>query len=304
MVLIGLLLLFLLANATNSGEMYEQNYAQLFTINLVVAGALGVLIAWVAWRLYQRVRQGRFGSRLLLKIATIFALVGVAPGLLIYVVSYQFVSRSIETWFDVKVEGALDAGLTLGRVTLDTLTNDLASKARVAADQLSENPQMVPESALVRLMEQVGANDASVWSASGKLLSSAGSIGMQLSPDKPSSTQLRSAKAERSYAWVDGLEDAAMGKAVKPNIKALVPIPNASLGLASEQRFLLVQRILPANFVANALAVESANREYQERALGRSGLKRMYIGTLTLSLFLAVFGAILLAIVLGNQIAR
>jgi nitrogen fixation/metabolism regulation signal transduction histidine kinase len=56
--------------------------------------------------------------------------------------------------------------------------------------------------------------------------------------------------------------------------------------------------------VANANAVVSANREYQERALGREGLKRMYIGTLTLSLFLAVFGAILLAIVLGNQIAR
>jgi len=304
MVLIGLLLLYLLAKATNSGEMYEQNYTQLFTINLVVAGALGVLIAWAAWRMYQRLRQGRFGSRLLLKIATIFALVGVAPGLLIYVVSYQFVSRSIETWFDVKVEGALDAGLALGRVTLDTLSNDLAAKARVAAEQLSENQQIVPESALVRLMEQVGASDASVWSASGKLISSAGSIGIQLSPDKPSSTQLRAAKAERSYAWIDGLEDAAMGKAVKPSIKALVPIPNASLGLSSEQRFLLVQRVLPANFVANALAVDNANREYQERALGRSGLKRMYIGTLTLSLFLAVFGAILLAIVLGNQIAR
>ena len=304
MVLIGLLLLYLLAKATNSGEMYEQNYTQLFTINLVVAGALGVLIAWAAWRLYQRMRQGRFGSRLLFKIAMIFALVGVAPGLLIYVVSYQFVSRSIETWFDVKVEGALDAGLALGRVTLDTLSNDLAAKARVAAEQLSENQQIVPESALVRLMEQVGASDASVWSASGKLISSAGSIGIQLSPDKPSSTQLRAAKAERSYAWIDGLEDAAMGKAVKPSIKALVPIPNASLGLSSEQRFLLVQRVLPANFVANALAVDNANREYQERALGRSGLKRMYIGTLTLSLFLAVFGAILLAIVLGNQIAR
>ena len=54
----------------------------------------------------------------------------------------------------------------------------------------------------------------------------------------------------------------------------------------------------------NALAVESANREYQERAIARSGLKRMYIGTLTLSLFLAVFGAVLLAVLLGNQIAR
>ena len=139
MVLIGLLLLYLLTQATNNREMYEENYAQLFTINLVVASVLGIFIAWTAWRLYQRVRQGRFGSRLLIKIAAIFALVGVAPGLLIYVVSYQFVSRSIETWFDVKVEGALDAGLSLGRVTLDTLSNDLAAKTRVAADQMVEN---------------------------------------------------------------------------------------------------------------------------------------------------------------------
>ncbi len=304
MVLIGLLLLYLLTQATNNREMYEENYAQLFTINLVVASILGIFISWTAWRLYQRVRQGRFGSRLLIKIAAIFALVGVAPGLLIYVVSYKFVSRSIESWFDVKVEGALDAGLTLGRVTLDTLSNDLASKARQAAEQLSVNQQKVPVSALVRLMEQIGASEASVWTASGKLISRSGPIGMPLSPDKPSKTQLGTASDDRSYAWVDGLEDAAMGKAVKPSIKALVPIPNASLGLASEQRFLLVQRVLPANFVSNALAVDSANREYQERALARSGLKRMYIGTLTLSLFLAVFGAILLAIVMGNQIAR
>ena len=40
------------------------------------------------------------------------------------------------------------------------------------------------------------------------------------------------------------------------------------------------------------------------RSLAREGLKRMYIGTLTLSLFLAVFGAVLLAVVLGNQIVR
>ena len=52
------------------------------------------------------------------------------------------------------------------------------------------------------------------------------------------------------------------------------------------------------------MAVQEANREYQERALAREGLRRMYIGTLTLSLFLAVFGAVLLAVLLGNQLAR
>jgi len=304
MVLIGLVLLYMLTQATNNREMYEQNYARLFSVNVVVAGSLLLAIVWVAVRLLQRVRQGRFGSRLLVKIATIFALVGVAPGLLIYVVSYQFVSRSIESWFDVKVEGALEAGLSLGRVTLDTLSNDLATKARVAANQLSDTTEGASDLVLARVMEQLGASEATVWSASGKLLASVGPIGFQLSPDKPSGSQLRTARSERSVAWVEGLEDAGPGKLTHPQLKALVLIPAATVGLATEQRFLLVQRALPTNFVTNALAVESANREYQERALAREGLKRMYIGTLTLSLFLAVFGAILLAVILGNQIAR
>jgi nitrogen fixation/metabolism regulation signal transduction histidine kinase len=62
----------------------------------------------MAIRLALRLRRGKFGSRLLVKLAAIFALVGLVPGVLIYVVSYQFVSRSIESWFDVKVESALD----------------------------------------------------------------------------------------------------------------------------------------------------------------------------------------------------
>ena len=74
--------------------------------------------------------------------------------------------------------------------------------------------------------------------------------------------------------------------------------------MLGENRFLQVTELLPASLVANAIAVQEANREYQERALARGGLRKMYIGTLTLSLFLAVFGAVLLAVVLGNQLAR
>ena len=99
---------------------------------------LVLVIGFAAVRLVLRVRRGKFGSRLLLKLAGIFALVGVIPGLLIYTVSYQFVSRSIESWFDVRVEGALDAGLNLGRGTLDALVGDLATKTRLAADRLGD----------------------------------------------------------------------------------------------------------------------------------------------------------------------
>ncbi|MFA6139480.1 MAG: PAS domain-containing sensor histidine kinase, partial [Hyphomicrobium sp.] len=133
---VGLVLMFLLALSTNNRTLYEENYARLFGINVVVAVLLSLVLGWVIFRLLRRLRQGKFGSRLLIKLAAIFALVGVVPGVLVYFVSYQFVSRSIESWFDVKVEGALDAGLNLGRATLDSLSADLMSKTRSASNQL------------------------------------------------------------------------------------------------------------------------------------------------------------------------
>lgn len=304
MVVIGVVLLYLLMQATNNQDMYERNYAQLFTINVIVACLLLLSIVWVAHRLWMRFRQGKFGSRLLVKLATIFALVGMAPGLLIYVVSYQFVSRSIETWFDVKVEGALEAGLNLGRVTLDAMTEDVSNKSRTAARQISESSETMAGVYLDRLLDPLGVDELSVWGESGKLLFSAGQSGFQLTPAKPLAYQIRSAKVDRSLSWIEGLDDAALAAHGGARIKVLVPISSARLGLTTEERYLLVTKTIPSNLVANALAVESANREYQERALGRLGLKRMYIGTLTLSLFLAVFGAILLAVILGNQIVR
>jgi len=221
-----------------------------------------------------------------------------------YVVSYQFVSRSIETWFDVKVEGALEAGLGLGRVTLDTLSNDLVAKSRNAANQLTDAASETSGLVLERMLDTLGASDVALWSGSGNLIASAGGSRIQLNPDRPAGAQFRAARAERYLTWIEGLEDSAQPDAPSARIRVLVPVSSANLGLSPETRYLLVSKALPANLVANALAVESANREYQERALARQGLKRMYIGTLTLSLFLAVFGAVLLAVILGNQLAR
>ncbi|MCZ8293534.1 MAG: ATP-binding protein [Hylemonella sp.] len=303
-VAIGLVLLFLLTQATDNRQMYERNYARLFTLNVVVAVVLLAVISWVAWRLLKRLRQGRFGSRLLVKLAAVFALAGFAPGLLIYVVSYQFVSRSIESWFDVQVEGALEAGLGLGRATIETLSNDLASKTRASATQLQDTPDVVAGLMLERLREQLEVRDATLWSGSGQVLASVGESRFQLNPEKPAPSQFRKARTQRAVTWVEGLEDGSAMAPAQARIKALVLVPRTGLDMLDEPRFLVVTQALPETLVANALAVTEAHREYQERALARQGLRRMYIGTLTLSLFLAVFGAVLLAVVLGNQITR
>ncbi len=308
MVAIGIVLLFLLAQATGNRELYERNYGRLFIVNMVVATILLATITWMAVRLVSRLRRGKFGSRLLIRLALIFALVGFVPGLLIYVVSYQFVSRSIESWFDVKVEGALDAGLSLGRSTIDTLASDLASKSRNAAAQLADQPDATLPLTLERLRDQLSATDIVLWSSSGQMIASAGQSRFQLSPERPSTQQLRTVRNQRSLSMVEGLDDVGPDGTGKPlnsvRIKALVAVSPTGIGLLSEPRVLQVTQGLPTTLVANAIAVQEAYREYQERALGREGLRRMYIGTLTLSLFLSVFGAVLLAVVLGNSLAR
>jgi len=303
-VAIGIVLMFLLTQATGNRELYERNYGRLFIINMVVAGVLLLVIIWVGVRLVSRLRRGKFGSRLLVKLAAIFALVGFLPGMLIYVVSYQFVSRSIESWFDVKVEGALDAGLNLGRATLDTLANDLQNKTRAAATQLADTPDASAPIALERLREQLPANDVTLWSGTGQLIASAGQSRFQLNPERPTPQQLRNVRAQRSLAVIEGLDDPAPNAVSNARVRAMAVVSQSSVGVLGEPRILQTTQMLPPTLVANAIAVQEANREYQERALAREGLRRMYIGTLTLSLFLAVFGAVLLAIILGNQLAR
>src|SRR5689334_5038335 len=160
----GLVLVFLLSLATNSRGLYEQHYVWLFWVNVVVAGLLVLVIGIAGVRLILRVRRGKFGSRLLLRLAAVFAMVGVVPGLLIYTVSYQFVSRSIETWFDVKVEGALDSGLALGKTTLEALQADIGAKTRGAAERLAsaEGPPQPSLLSLERLRDQLGAREVSL----------------------------------------------------------------------------------------------------------------------------------------------
>lgn len=301
---LGLVLLFLLTQATDNRELYERNYRQLFGLNVVVATLLMGVIVWLAVRLLLRLQQGKFGSRLLLKIAATFALVGFFPGLLIYSVSYQFVSRSIESWFDVKVEGALDAGLSLGRSTLDTLASDLGQKTRNASAQINDLPDASVGLTLDRLREQLGADDVILWNQAGQAVASAGESRFKINPDRPSAAQLRQVKTQSVVTVIEGLDEASTQGTGQARIRALVLVAPSGLGLLMEARVMQVTKAIPPTLVANALAVETAYREYQERALGRDGLRSMYIGTLTLSLFLAVFGAVLLAILLGNQLAR
>lgn len=304
---VALVLAFVLSLASRGGAFYERHFVWLFWVNAAVAGLLLLVLGAAALRLAVRLKHGKFGTRLLIKLAGIFALVGLLPGVLIYTVSYQFVSRSIEAWFDLRVAGALDAGLGLGRSTLEALGTDAAAKTRLAAERLADERSSTLPLALERLREQMAAGDVSVVSASGQVLATAGGGAGAIAPERPGPALLRQARSEGVAAQVERLDEDALaaGSPAAPRVRALAALRSSEISLGdSEPRYLMVTLPLSRTLAANALAVQAAYSEYQQRALARDGLRRMYIGTLTLALMLAVFGAVLLALLLGIQLVK
>jgi nitrogen fixation/metabolism regulation signal transduction histidine kinase len=118
---------------------------------------------------------------------------------------------------------------------------------------------------------------------------------------------MRAARSAGVASQIEGLDEDNLGGAAQtgPRVRALALVPDMQISLQpGEERFLLAVQPVPRQLAANALAVQTAYSEYQQRALARGGLRRMYIGTLTLALVLSVFGAVLLAVLLGNQLVR
>ena len=323
----GGVLLFLLASASGNTAFFERNYPLLLGINGVIAALLFVLVLGLIRRLVLRLRANQFGARMMMRFTLAFALMGVLPGVLIYVVSTQFLSRSIESWFDVRVDRALDSGLTLGRAALDNLKDDISAKARSWALELSDAPESSQLSQLNRLREQGGVQDALVVSGSGQLIGTSGSRLSELVPEVPSSSELRQARTRLIFATIEG-EAGALEPRHGLRARVIVPIPapgplqtadlpssksgtlrddtKAGAGFGSivapnETRFLQLIQPVPPSIAANAEALQNGYREYQELSLARQGLQTIYGLTLTLTLLLSIFAAIASSVLLASS---
>lgn len=316
----ALLLLVLLAAASANTEFFDRYYSWLYTANILVALVFLLVVMGLVGMIVVRLRKGKFGTRLLAKLAVFFALVGVVPGGIIYIVSYQFVSRSIESWFDVNVETALTAGLNLGRDTLDASLSDLRSKARLMSEQLASADTNTNGTTLtlLRLRDQFGVQDATIVEPghgnSGAapdlhiVAQASGNFAALIPDDMPTPLMMGQAREHGGYAAIEGEVDGdprARGSKGALRLRVVQRIPDSSTALLQPaERYLQLTQPVSPTLARNADAVQRAYREYQEKSLGRSGLRKMYIGTLTLALFLATFIAMMIALALGNQLAR
>ena len=287
---------FLLATASAETTRLASHYPLLLLLNATLAALLAALVVYQLIALARRYRARVFGARLTLRLLGRFAVLAVVPGLIVYAVSVQFLTRSIESWFDVKVDAALEGGINLGQQAIDQMMLELQGKARVMAGELAERTPGQLLTQLERLRSQAGVEEALVVSGNGRLLASATEDVTRLMPDLPSSQALRQARANRGHTEID----ATAGRPL--SLRVLVPLEVR--GIAEEARFLQVRSNVPASFARNAEAVEAAYRDYRELAISREGLKRIYVVTLTFALLMALFVAVAVAVTQSNLLAE
>lgn len=286
----------LLISAAADTALFTRNYPLLIALNALLALAMLALVGWQLRSLWRDYQAQVFGARLKLRLMLMFGVVAILPGSLVYGVSVQFVTRSIESWFDVRVEKALESGLHLGRSALDSLLLDLTEKGRSMALELSDMKESARRSALLRLQEQKGVQSLALFSLGGQLIGSASSeIGGLLS-DLPTPAQLKQARTTRALSVIEG-----EGEGGRLYLRVLVPV--AAADVFEEPRILQVINSVPANLAQDADAVQGVYRDYQELQLARDGLTRIYALTLTLTMLLALFAAFVLAFVLARRLA-
>ena len=316
-------LLFVLALASGNTRAFERNYPVLLALNGAIALLLFGVVVALSLRLAHRIRKRRFGARLTTRFTLAFALIGVAPGVLIYVVSSLFLSRSIESWFNVQVEGALSSGLELGRAVLETQRDDLKARALSMAAELSDTAPADRIRRLDQLRERTGADEALWMTATGTLIGVSSSRSGRLLPSLPGASVLRAAMASRGVSAIEG-DELSTEPGVGLRVRVMVPVPANSgtpvrlsaprldtgsvrldavpptVNFEEPSLLQLTQAVAP-DVAANAQALRAGYGQYEELSLSRGGLQKMYRLTLTLSLLLAVFAAIAASVMLAGS---
>jgi nitrogen fixation/metabolism regulation signal transduction histidine kinase len=291
----GAVLLYLLWRASSNTALFAQHYTLLIVLNSVVAALLLGLIVYQIWLVRRRIRAHVFGARLTMRLIAVFALMAIVPGSIIYGVSVQFLTRSIESWFDVRVDNALEGGLSLGRSALEAQLQELTKKAEAIALTLADEPASGHITTLNRLRDQAGIQEATLFSSRGGVIAFSASDPATLTPEMPSPDILRQVRQQQPYSTLEVINDKGL------YLRAVVPVN--VLSLSEDVRVLQVMQRAPKKLADEAEAVQAVYRDYQELSFSRRGLSRFFTLSLTMTLLLALLSAVAAAFLLSQRMS-
>ena len=282
----------LLSQSAQDGDLFGDYYTALIILNAAGISILALLTFFQVRKLVSAFRARALGSRLTLRFIATFAILALVPLAMVYYFSVQFLSRSIDSWFDVRIEKALDDALLLGRSTLEATKLEVIRQARTAARRIEITTSSVQ---LYNLLDKIrasgGFDEMSLHSSTGRILASSSNLSISLVPDAPGESVLGKVRRDGVYAEFEPTDDAGL--------RLRVAVPVSGLSVSSPSRVLQILYPLPLRYSRLGESVESASTEYDRLKYLRGPLTLSFVLSLTLislmTLLMALWASIYLA---------
>lgn len=276
--------LYLMSIATHNSLLFGQLYSLLLGINLLATILLVGLIGKSVWHLIQQYRQGKTGSRLTARLVVMFVILSVTPVSVVYYFSLDFLQRGIDSWFDVRVESALNDALELSKTSLGVRTRELLRQTQQMSPRLNAISNELATLTLNELRAESGANELTLFTNDGRIIASSISETTRLLPQHLEDSTLQRLR--------QGQDDVG-----------LVPIPEIGLhiriaiSMGNPDPVLdgrILQLLYPITPRINQLAenVQEAFSAVRSLTILRLPLKYSFILTLSLILLLSILTSI------------
>jgi two-component system, NtrC family, nitrogen regulation sensor histidine kinase NtrY len=281
-LLFGLLLvsLYLMGRATQNSEAFGRLYITLLVINGTLLILLLGLIGANMVRLWRQYRNHVTGVRLTLRLVVMFVVLSMVPVSMVYWFSLDFIKRGIDSWFDVRVDRALEDSLELSRTVLDSRMRDLLRRTESMTAKLQTISDDKALLALADLDKGSDAGDLTLFTTAGKIIASSNADPARLLPVFPTDAILLQLRHGVAYVGLDQI--AGLGL----NIRVVVPAGGGA------GRLLQALYPVPERLAILTDNIQSTYARYDRLRYLRNWLKYSFALTLSLVLLLSFLTAV------------
>ena len=285
----------LLSRAAGNDELFGDFYSALILLNVIGIGLLALMSAFQIWRLIGQFRARVLGSRLTLRFVGTFAVLALIPLAVVYYFAVQFLSRGIDSWFDVQIEQALDDALLLGRSSLESIKLDVVDQLRDDADKIQNAGSSFEVFQLLDELRQASDfEEMSLHSMSGKILASSSKDAISLIPNVPDERVIRQLRQGKVYSEMEPIAGGGL------QLRVAIRITGRQVG--DTDRVLLVIDPLPLRYSRLGQSVEAAYVEYEKLQYLRRPLTFSFVLTLSLVTLMTLLISLLIAIYLARRL--
>jgi nitrogen fixation/metabolism regulation signal transduction histidine kinase len=285
-VALWLAALYLLASAAQNSAEFDRWLPWILLINISGLLTLFVLLAGKLWQLVRDYRRHVPGSRLKGRTVAIFSALAVAPILVVYYFSLQFINRGIDSWFELEVSQGLKDTRELSHAALEVRVREFLQHTQIVAHALSASSDLELIGTLDRERRESTALEFTIVGSQAQILATSSDRPMDTLPVPATDEMMLQLRRGRPYVSLD--TDSVGGYL----IRAAAPLDATGSGSA---RVLIALYPVPQQLSQLADTVQRSYTQYANLVQLRRPLKSTFVLILTfvvlMSLIAAVYGA-------------